>query len=146
MIVPAMKRTILTRAHCSGIFTCPHAKVPPTKTRTVGNFEGLPEPALSGGCFIVIVIFTLLLWTILSFVVNRWAIKMKEFGTSPWLTSTGYTLIMFPSGLALVWVVIFISGPQDEEIGVSDGQDLRQEAEPLEFSDSSDPDEKDFGL
>jgi hypothetical protein len=53
---------------------------------------------------------------------------------------------MFHSGLALVCVVIFISGPQDEEIGVSDGQDLRQEAEQLEFSDSSDLDEKDFGL
>ncbi|KAH8784649.1 hypothetical protein BGZ57DRAFT_925178 [Hyaloscypha finlandica] len=60
-----------------GIFTCPHAKVPPTTTTTVGNFEGHPEPALSGGCFIVNVIFTLLLWTILSFAVNRWAIKME---------------------------------------------------------------------
>jgi len=146
MIVPAMKRTILKRTHCSGIFTCPHAKAPPTTTTTVGNFEGHPEPALSGGCFIVNVIFTLLLWTILSFAVNRWAIKMEELGTSPWLTSTGYALVMFPSGLALAWVVIFISEPQDEEIGVGDGQDLRQESQQLGFSDSSDLDEKDFGL
>lgn len=71
---------------------------------------------------------------------------MEEFGTSPWLTSTRYALITFPSGLALAWVVIFILEPQDEEIGVGDEQDLRQEAEPLEFSDSSDLDEKDFGL
>jgi hypothetical protein len=54
--------------------------------------------------------------------------------------------IVFPSGLVLTGVAIFISEPQDEEIGVGDGQDFCQEGEPLEYSDSSDLDEKDFGL